>query len=78
MNLRIVDCETCEGAGRYECGPYGIDRRDGSVHGHEYECHVCEGAGKLQVEVEPITIDDLDAMGGADQASIAELFEQGD
>jgi hypothetical protein len=64
MNLRIICCETCEGAGRYECGPYEIDRRDGSVHGTEHECHVCEGAGSLQVEVEPITIDDLDAMGG--------------
>jgi calcineurin-like phosphoesterase family protein len=63
VNLRIICCETCEGVGRYECGPYEIDHRDGSVHGHEHECHVCEGAGELQVEVEPITLDDLDAMG---------------
>ena len=50
MNLRIVCCDTCDGAGRYECGPYVIDRNDGSVHGHEYDCHVCEGGGELQVE----------------------------
>lgn len=77
-DLRIIWCETCEGTGRCECGPYEINRNDGSVHGHEYECHACEGVGSVQVEFGPITLDDLDAIGLGDteQGAIADIFEQ--
>jgi DnaJ-class molecular chaperone len=53
MDLRIICCDTCEGAGRYD------------LYGHEYECHVCVGTGSVQIELQPITMDDLDEMEAA-------------
>lgn len=53
---RIISCETCDGAGRVECGPAQINFRDGSVSYHEYRCDDCGGTGYVEIEVLPVEL----------------------
>lgn len=46
---RFVCCSACDGSGIYEDGDYGSE-----------PCSYCDGYGSEQVEVEPITMEDLD------------------
>lgn len=53
-NLRIMLCPTCGSEGRIE---YGCAN---DPHASYVEiCHECEGGGHVLVEVEPITMEDL-------------------
>lgn len=63
-NLRVVPCETCGTEGRIikQC----IGYEPGCGHPHHFgerddgECPVCEGACERLVEVEPITLKDIE------------------
>lgn len=50
---RIVCCPNCGGDG-------GWAGEHSPIHfGHWAECSYCEGVGHIEVEVEPITLEDL-------------------
>lgn len=53
MDIRIMCCSACEGDGRKISGDYDD---------HDYgRCIVCGGSGEEEIEVRPITMEDLDA-----------------
>lgn len=58
-DVRIMDCDCCEGIGQSESAPYGYDPRNGALLTHSEICHVCEGSGRQLVEMQPITQEDL-------------------
>lgn len=51
---RIVPCDECAGDGV-------IERMPTSLHDMQTErtCLACDGTGEMEIDVEPITIDDL-------------------
>jgi hypothetical protein len=58
---RAMACEACGGDGRFSDdrptpGLYG------PCYGPDVICRACDGTGRVEVEVEPITEDDLDEM----------------
>lgn len=59
----IVHCVACGGDGGWDYvighGPHGPIWR-------WQECMRCEGRGEISVEGAPLTLDDLDEMGGED------------
>lgn len=58
---RIVECLACEGEGRIEhSGYYGFDRETGTPLVHYSACECCNGTGGVEVELEPITLEDLE------------------
>lgn len=54
---RFVPCEACGGEGRLLKSRYGGNDPDVWDAG---PCPVCEGDGRMEVEVEPIEMDDLE------------------
>lgn len=62
QNVRIICCPNCGGDG-------GWDGEFSPIHyGHWTTCSYCDGVGHIEVEVEPITADDLKAMEGRSNA----------
>ena len=56
-----IPCPSCGG----DCGheyPYDIDRRNGGVISHWRACETCEATGSVEVELEPIDLDDLEPL----------------
>lgn len=54
MNVRFINCDACGTEGRMltnDGGPYDVD------HG---PCPVCNGECVVEIEVEPVTLEDLD------------------
>ena len=49
-DFRIICCPNCDGDGRLHT--WGT---------HTPRCRVCEGTGQIEIEVEPIEMEDLDA-----------------
>jgi hypothetical protein len=60
-NLRIVPCPACRGDKGYAV-PYDIDRRDRSLIEHWYPCTACEATGEIEIEFEPVELEDLEAV----------------
>lgn len=58
----MVECPVCGGAGQVETGEYRIDRFDGSISYREVTCRECDGTGGVEVDLEPITLEDLEEM----------------
>lgn len=58
--MRIVECPCCGGDGGAEIWS-GYDPRDGQATGYWRTCECCEGRREVEVEVEPIEMEDLDA-----------------
>lgn len=63
MSTRIVDCPDCQGEGfRYV---QGIVYEAGCGHAHRGEvceglCPTCNGACVVELDIEPVTLSDLD------------------
>ena len=51
-DIRFVLCESCGSEGRIYCGQYEDERDCGP-------CSICEGTGMMEIEVEPIEMEDL-------------------
>jgi hypothetical protein len=64
---RHVQCPACEGYGAEVIGHGRFP--DGSENNTEVPCEYCEGTGRTEVDVEPITLDDLDTMSGNIEAA---------
>lgn len=62
-DTRTIPCERCGGDKGFDV-PHDIDRRDGGLITHWVECSACGGTGDMEIEIEPIDIEDLDAMSG--------------
>lgn len=58
---RLVDCSYCGGDGSISY-PVDIDRRDGSVIEHSYVCPACAGGCTEEIELQPITLEDLEEL----------------
>jgi DnaJ-class molecular chaperone len=56
---RIVTCRCCAGDG---CFDETYIQCDHAVGNHHSLCPCCDGKGEIEIEVEPITLDDLEAM----------------
>lgn len=56
---RMIECPGCDGEGGYETLTH-YDARNGEPCGYWTTCGVCNGAREIEVEVEPITLEDLD------------------
>ena len=54
-DVRFINCETCHGEGRILTSDGGPDDKD---HG---ACPECNGAGRVEVEVQPVALEDLSA-----------------
>jgi len=56
-DVRVVDCERCDGSGWWEMtplpGPYHIQHRP------LLRCNWCGGSGKNTVFLKPVTLEDL-------------------
>lgn len=64
---RMVDCPACNGEGFHlELG--SIDREVGGFIEHRYRCTECDGAGGVEIELETITLDDLDELAAEEAA----------
>lgn len=64
MDTRMIECPYCGGEGG--AGTLtGYDHRNGEPLGYWTTCPACEGKREIEIEVEPITMDDLPpARGG--------------
>lgn len=51
-NIRIIECPHCEGERRIYIEDW--DSYD------SYECSECNGTGGVEIEVEPVTLEDLE------------------
>lgn len=58
-DLRLMPCPAC-GGDRGWAYPVDIDRRDGSLIERWEDCRYCDENGEVEVELEPIELDDLD------------------
>lgn len=58
MDARIVVCERCGGDKGWDV-PYDIDYRDGGTIDRWVPCAACDETGEVEVEVEPIEMEDL-------------------
>jgi hypothetical protein len=56
--VRIITCEACGGDRGWDV-PYDIDRVHGGCLTRWVECRYCDEHGEEEIEVEPITEDDL-------------------
>lgn len=56
---RMIECPICNGEGGHETIT-GYNLRNGELTGYWTTCHVCEGKREVEVEVKPVTIEDLD------------------
>lgn len=59
----IVACSRCGGDRGFEVWT-GYSRFDGSPTGYWEICSGCDGTGSEEIELEPITIEDLSLMAG--------------
>lgn len=55
---RMIECPGCNGEGGHHTLT-GYDPRNGEPTGYWTTCDICEGRREVEIEVEPITIDDL-------------------
>ena len=51
MNIRIVDCWGCGGDGGWD--------EPAAWTPTWFECPYCHGEGELEIQVEPVTLDDM-------------------
>lgn len=63
MDTRIMPCPKCGGDKGFDV-PHDIDRNNGDMVCHWVECRYCGGEGDEEIELEPITMEDLDVMAG--------------
>jgi hypothetical protein len=61
MRTIMVDCPACGGDRGFEVIT-GIDRRWGGFTGYTEPCRHCDATGAVEVELEPITLDDLEEL----------------
>jgi hypothetical protein len=57
-SVRIEPCPACRGD-KGHAYPIDIDRRDGSLIEGWQDCSTCGAEGEIEVELEPIELDDL-------------------
>lgn len=55
---RMIECPACDGEGGHTTLT-SYDPRNGDPQGYWTACHVCEGKREIEIEVEPITLEDL-------------------
>lgn len=56
-NERVIPCESCGGDGEFN-EPYF--RSDHSVGNRHSKCTACAGTGEQVIELEPVTLEDLE------------------
>lgn len=56
--IRVIPCQDCGGDGGHEI-PRDIDRTTGALISDWQECRRCGGTGDEEIELQPITPDDL-------------------
>lgn len=64
MNFRftkMIECTVCNGDRQFEVVT-GYDPRDGQPTGYHQTCGACHGDGAEEIELQPITMDDLEEM----------------
>jgi C4-type Zn-finger protein len=66
-DLRAMPCPECGGDGGFS-EPVGMDPFTGHIRERVWECRACGGTGETDVELEPIALEDLLAMGGTEAA----------
>lgn len=57
---QMIPCPVCEGNGSWEQDTGRIDWDCGAPITHQVTCDECGGTGGVEVELQLITIDDLD------------------
>lgn len=60
----MVCCPACNGEGRVEVGDDYTDRDTGARSPITAPCDECHGTGGVEVELQPIDLDDLSALIG--------------
>jgi hypothetical protein len=62
-DVRIVLCEACGSEGRFYVDTFMRDRNGEAIMADEL-CPYCEGTGGEIITVQPIELEDLDAIAG--------------
>ena len=62
-NTRIIPCPVC-GGDRGHAIPVDINRRNGELIERWQSCEACEATGEIEVELEPIELEDLEEAYG--------------
>ena len=55
----MIECPVCNGEGGREVTTRM--ERDGSPGGYWETCHACEGKREVEIDVEPVTLEDVAA-----------------
>jgi hypothetical protein len=55
---RIIPCEECGGDGGFT-EPVSLNPFTGRIKEKTYRCLTCNGTGEMEIELQPITIEDL-------------------
>lgn len=55
---RMIACPECGGDRGWEVLTH-YDPRDGDPKGYWQHCEVCEATGEIEIEVEPVTMEDI-------------------
>lgn len=58
QDTRMIECPVCCGEGGHETVT-GYDPRNGETTSYWTACHTCEGRKEIEVDVEPVTLEDL-------------------
>lgn len=59
QEMRWIECPACDGGGGRETVT-GYDPRNGNLTGYWTACDVCKGRREIEIEVEPLTLTDLE------------------
>lgn len=57
-DIRIMECDGCDGAGWIEGHVYGVDRTTGAPMSDTYRCRTCDGSGLMEIETQPVECDE--------------------
>lgn len=63
-DIRFVDCRLCLGAGKLVVASATSRWQDPATAEHEETCDHCDGNGVVEIEVQPVEMNDLDNIGG--------------
>lgn len=58
-NPRLIECPACSGDGGWDTLT-GYDPRNGEPTGYWTECDTCKGTRGIEIEDQPIEMEDLD------------------
>lgn len=76
-DVRIIICPACGGEGIWDVPTGHYSHLNGALITETRFCRECGGSGQVEVEVEPITVEDLAEIPGDDDPHSAFAYRGG-